>query len=97
VPTGVLLIWIVWLVAAFLALPVLANVLLRIVRAARKIAIYTRETNWASASAAENLQSLPLLNESGQLLERAKRSGVEAAAGAREVASIFERRAGERE
>jgi hypothetical protein len=94
--TAVAVVWIVTLAIAYLALPVLANLLLRIVRSARKIMIYARETSWASAAAAENLVALSELERTGKLLERAERAAGEAADQAAQLADLFERRWGAR-
>ena len=93
-PSSVSAIWTVTLVVAYLCVPLLVVLLVRIVRAARKIEVYTRETRAASQTIVQHLEALPALDQTEALLERAHATGGEIALGAEALAAVLARRGG---
>ncbi len=68
IPTIVYVIWIIVLVVAYAAVPVLLIVLTRILQAARKIDRYAAETRFASAGILTHVSHAPALIETNKLL-----------------------------
>lgn len=91
--TPVAVLWIITLVVAYLAVPVLVILLWRIMRASIKIERYTRETRVASTGIATTLEALPALNKTEELLQAAHGIGGDLAIGAEAMASVLAKRA----
>jgi tRNA(Phe) wybutosine-synthesizing methylase Tyw3 len=68
VPTAVYVIWIIVLVVAYAAVPVLLHVLTRILNAAKKIDRYAAETRVSSAGIKSHVSHAPALIETNKLL-----------------------------
>lgn len=93
---AVAVIWSATLVIAYLALPFVVPLLMRIVGASRKIEQYTRETHGASRKIVGHLESLHELERTQGLLEQTQTTGGEIATGAEALAGLLDRRAGGR-
>ncbi|CAN5664562.1 hypothetical protein BH24DEI1_BH24DEI1_01870 [soil metagenome] len=93
-PTSVAVIWAVTLVIAYLAVPIVVVLLLRIARAARKIELYTRETRLASQGISGHLEAVVALEQTESLLTGAHAVGGDIALGAEAMAGLLSRRAG---
>lgn len=93
-PTAAFVLWIVTLVVAYLAVPLLVFLLWRIMRASRKIERYTRETRLASQGVSQTLEALPALDKTEKLLQGAHALGGDLALGAEAMAAVLSRRAG---
>lgn len=93
-PTSVAVLWIITLVVAYLAVPLLVLLLWRIERASQKIKVYTRETRRASAGISKHLAALPALDKTEGLLQGAHALGGDLALGAEAMTSVLARRAG---
>lgn len=87
-PVAAKAIWAIGLVVAYLAVPVVLVLLIRIARAARKIALYAAETHTATRGILRNLAPLGALTETQSLLGRA-RDGAEKTAEAAEALSVL--------
>ncbi|MCL6569550.1 MAG: hypothetical protein ACOYW9_05300 [Deinococcota bacterium] len=87
-------IWGIGLVIAYLAIPLLAWLLLRIWRAAWKIEHYARLTRQSTQRIVQHLQSLPALNTTEQALQEANALAKDVAAGAEALTTLLARRAG---
>jgi hypothetical protein len=94
VPLAVVIIWIVALAVAYFSLLFVVPLLLRIVRAARKIEAYTRDTRQASRDVTVHLDSLPALDRTRALLGDVHATGGEIAQGTEALAGLLARRAG---
>lgn len=92
--TAVAVLWIITLVVAYLAVPLLVMLLWRIVRASRKIERYTSETHTSSRGIVTHLEALPALDRTEELLQGAHGLGGDLALGAEAMASVLARRAG---
>lgn len=92
-PTAVFVLWVVTLVIAYLAVPLLVLLLWRIMRASQKIKRYTSETRAASQGVSKTLEALPALNKTEELLKGAHAIGGDLALGAEAMAAVLSRRA----
>lgn len=92
-PAAVTVLWIITLVVAYLAVPLLVFLLWRIVRASHKIERYTRETRVASRGISTTLEALPALDKTEELLQGAHALGGDLALGAEAMAAVLARRA----
>ncbi len=71
IPTAVYVIWVIVLVVAYLAVPILLKVLTRILRAAQKIDRYAKETRQASQGIRSHVGHAGALVETNKLLSAA--------------------------
>lgn len=90
---AVAVLWILTLIVAYLAVPLLVVLLWRIARAAHKIERYTRQTRVASRSISTTLEALPALDRTAELLGGAHDIGGDLAVGAEAMAAVLARRA----
>lgn len=93
-PPAVPVLWIVTLVIAYAAVPLLVVLLWRIAHASRKIERYTRATRRSSRGVAAHLEALPALDETERLLGGARDLGGDLALGAEALAGVLARRTG---
>lgn len=91
--SAVAVLWILTLVVAYLAVPLLVVLLWRIVRASQKINAYSRETRLASSGISRHLDALPALDRTEELLKSAHGVGGDLALGAEAMAGLLSRRA----
>ena len=94
VPMAVYVIWAVWLVIAYLSVPLLVSVLTRILRASRKIEGYAGGTRTASSGIRAHLESAGALARTESLLGQAKGIGEELASQTERLTGELLRRAG---
>lgn len=91
---AVTLIWWIGLVVAYLAVPVLVVLLVRVLRAALKIEYYARISRASTKKIAAHLELVPALNITEQGLIGANQLANEVAIGAEALTALLARRAG---
>jgi hypothetical protein len=91
---GAYLVWGIGLVIAYLAVPLLLWLLLRIWRAAWKIEYYARLTHQSTQKIVQHLENIPALETTEAGLQGANALGKEVAAGAEALTALLARRAG---
>ena len=92
--TAAIVLWIVALVVAYLSVPLLVLALSRIRNASAKIAAYADATHKASQGIAKNLEPVPALSRTEELLGAAHGIADELAAGTEGLGEELLRRAG---
>lgn len=93
---GAYVVWGIGLAIAYLAVPLLLWLLLRIWRAAWKIEHYARITQQSTQKIVQHLENLPALNATEQHLQGANALAKDVAAGAETLTALLARRAGGR-
>ncbi|WP_337869587.1 hypothetical protein [Meiothermus sp.] len=91
---GAYLVWGIGLVIAYLAVPLLLWLLLRIWRAAWKIEHYARVTRQSTQKIVQHLENIPALDTTEAGLQGANTIGKDVAAGAEALTALLARRAG---
>jgi hypothetical protein len=91
---GAYLVWGIGLVVAYLAVPLLLWLLLRIWRAAWKIEHYARVTHLSTQEIVQHLNNIPALNTTEAGLRGANALGKDVATGAEALTALLARRAG---
>lgn len=88
-PYAVKLIWAIWLLIAYLCVPVVLVLLTRIARAARKIAIYADQTRESAVKITEHLEAVAGLDQTVELLTTAVGVSGDIAAGAEKLTATL--------
>ena len=91
-PTAAKVIWAIWLVIAYLCVPVVLVLLTRIVKAARKIAIYAAATEESAVGITVHLEAVSGLSQTEELLSTAVGVCDEIAGGAEKLAGTLAER-----
>lgn len=93
-PAAVSLIWWIGVVVAYLALPVLLVLLLRIFRAARKIEFYAKTSRASTLTITKHLETIAALGTTEQSLKGANALMGEVAGGAEALKDLLAKRSG---
>lgn len=93
---GAYLVWGIGLIIAYLAVPLLLWLLLRVWRAAWKIEYYARVSRQSTQKIVQHLNNIPALDATEAGLQGANALGKDLAAGAEALTALLARRAGGR-
>lgn len=91
---AVSVIWWIGVIVAYLAVPVLVVLLLRVMRAARKIEHYARTTHASTQKIVQHLNLIPALDTTEKNIAGARQLADEVALGAEALTALLAKRAG---